>query len=558
MKLLVVSKPLFLNFVWILGCIMELIDQKTKKLMEECKERARAAGLQFENETLEYIVSNRDLLELSPKFMIPTLYDYWVHDVEVLKEYGKYKLYPTNPYETVINSRPAISFYNSDNPDWLNIMIFYHVLGHIDFFQNNIHFKHTWNEDFVGLALADKRLIESLRNQYGRWVDYVIEFARSLDNIVGFYETLYHIEYPFDKYIPSPIEYYFNNFIQEELKLHEHQVFAELGRFNHLLEQNSEDIATRTFLADISSRYPEFESKYKKFLERRQQPASDLLEFIRDNSPFLKKEKNEWMKTILTIIRNTALYFAPQVRTKIINEGWASYWHDELFRTDDRIHSHETDYARVNANVTSISRVGLNPYAIGLRLIQYVEELAEKGKLNYEFQKIQSIEARENFDRKTGEGKKAIFNLRKYFSDFTLLNIFITQEFVDMHQLYVVGIKPDYERRTVQYYVKSRKAEDYKKMIIDALYHPPYITVDLQKTDENLLYLVHHFEGKQLIKEFVPDVLIGIEFLWGGEVQLETTEIFMERPASPEAQPTYRYQRVLWVCKDRKVSRKNI
>ncbi|MEJ5287123.1 MAG: SpoVR-like protein [Candidatus Kapaibacterium sp.] len=536
---------------------MELIDQRAKKIMEECKERARAAGLQFENETLEYIVSNRDLLELSPKNMIPTLYDYWVHDVEVLKEYGKYKLYPTNPYETVINSRPAISFYNSDNPDWLNIMIFYHVLAHIDFFQNNIHFKHTWDEDFVGMALADKRLIASLRNQYGRWVDYVIEFARSLDNIVGFYDTLFHIDYPFDKEEPSAIEYYFNNFLQEELKLPQHQLFAELGKYNQMIEEKGEKIATTTFLSEITLRYPEFDAKYKKFISQMKQPSADLLEFIRDNSPFLKKEKNEWMKTILTIIRNTALYFAPQVRTKIINEGWASYWHDELFRRDDRIHSHETDYARVNAYVTSISRLGLNPYAIGLRLIQYVEELAEKGKLNYEFQKIESIEERENYDKKTGEGKKAIFNLRKYFSDFTLLNIFITQEFVDKHDLFVVGIKPDFERQTVQYYVKSRKAEDYKKMILDALYHPPYITVDLDKTSEKLLYLVHNFEGKQLIKEFVPDVLVGIEFLWGGEVNLETTEIIADRPATPQEKPKYRYQKVLWVCKDRKVTRRN-
>ena len=118
---------------------MYLIDQHTKKIMEECKERARAAGLSFDNETLEYIVTNRDMINLGPKNMIPTLYDYWVHDVEVLKEQGKYKLYPGNPYETVINSRPAISFYNDNNPDWLNIMIFYHVLAHIDFFQNNVN-----------------------------------------------------------------------------------------------------------------------------------------------------------------------------------------------------------------------------------------------------------------------------------------------------------------------------------------------------------------------------------------------------------------------------------
>ena len=127
---------------------MQLIDQHTKRIMEGCKERAREAGLRFEDETLEYIVTNRDLLELSPKMMIPTLYDYWVHDVEVLKEKGRYELYPGNPYETVINTRPAISFYNDNNPDWLNVMIFYHVLAHIDFFQNNIFFRHTWDYDF--------------------------------------------------------------------------------------------------------------------------------------------------------------------------------------------------------------------------------------------------------------------------------------------------------------------------------------------------------------------------------------------------------------------------
>ena len=88
---------------------MQLIDQHTKKIMEGCKDRAREAGLSFENETLEYIVTNRDLLELTPKVMIPTLYDYWVHEVEVLKEKGRYELYPGNPYETVINTQPGLA-----------------------------------------------------------------------------------------------------------------------------------------------------------------------------------------------------------------------------------------------------------------------------------------------------------------------------------------------------------------------------------------------------------------------------------------------------------------
>jgi len=64
---------------------MQLIDQNIKRIMEGCKERARDAGLQFDNESLEYIVSNKDMINLSPKVMIPTLYDYWVQDIEVLK-----------------------------------------------------------------------------------------------------------------------------------------------------------------------------------------------------------------------------------------------------------------------------------------------------------------------------------------------------------------------------------------------------------------------------------------------------------------------------------------
>ena len=175
---------------------MQLIDQHTKAIMEGCKERARDAGLRFDDESLEYVVTNRDLLELSPKVMIPTMYDYWVHDVEVLQGKGRYELYPNNPFETVINTRPAISFYNDNNPDWLNVMIFYHVLGHIDFFQNNLFFKHTWDDDFAGQALADKRAIAKLRSEKGRWVDYVIEFARSIDNMVNFHGVLADLHRP--------------------------------------------------------------------------------------------------------------------------------------------------------------------------------------------------------------------------------------------------------------------------------------------------------------------------------------------------------------------------
>jgi len=533
---------------------MYLIDQHTKSVMEKCKVIARSYGLDYGHETLEYIVTNRDLLELSPKVMIPTLYDFWVHDIEVLKEYGKYKLYPSNPYETVINSSPAISFYNDNNPDWMNIMIFYHVLAHIDFFRHNRLFEHTWNDDFVGVALSDKRLIESYRSKYGRWTDYIIEFARSIDNITGYFKTLSRMDFP-SSMDPHPmVSFYFNHFMPDVLKAQELAVFKEQERYNDLIQEQGE-VGVTAFFSEVKSKHPEFESSFKNF--HNEEPSSDLLEFIRENSPFLKKEGNNWMKAVLTIVRNTAQYFAPQIRTKILNEGWASYWHDNLFRSDERIVGHEVGYGVLNAGVTSLSRVGLNPYAIGLRLIQYVEELADKGKMSYEYQKLLLTDDKNDFNLKTGKGKQAIFNLRENFSDFMLINTFCTQEFVDKHDLFVVGKRPNPEEGTIEYYVKSRKAADYKEMLINSLYHPPVVMPDVNKTTDVCLYLVHKFEGKQLVQEFIPEVLCGLNFLWGGEVQLETTEIVVNREAETEDE-MFELKRVLYSYSEKSVRKSEL
>lgn len=532
---------------------MEIISQHTKKIMEACKARAKDAGLRFQDETLEYIVTNRDMIHLSPKVMIPTLYDYWVNDVEVLKETGKYKLYPHNPYETVINSRPAISFYNDNNPDWMNVMIFYHVLAHIDFFQNNILFESTWNDDFVGQALADKRLIETLRSRHGRWVDYVIEFSRSIDNITGYFRELPRHRMEEGSETGEMLDFYLGAFLQDHLKLPQTAIFREIERYNTFVEQ-SRNIAEAMFFTEVRVKYPEFQALYEKY-RGTERPCVDIMEYIMKHSPFLKKESNRWMLQVMTVVRNTSLYFSPQMRSKIMNEGWASYWHDELFRGDERIRGHEVDYARLNAGVTSLSRIGLNPYAIGLRLICHVEEMAEKGKMGKEFQRIADSEQRNAYDLGTGKGRESIFALRRNFSDFMLLNTFVDQDFVDRHDLFVVGQRLNPDRGVVEYYIKSRKAEDYKKMMMDSLYHPPYILADPERSSEDSLYLVHHFEGKQLYKPYIADTLMGIEFLWGGSVSLETAEIIREKTERPADELKYRHEKVIYTMKDRKLTK---
>jgi stage V sporulation protein R len=510
---------------------MELIDQHTKRIMEGCKERAQDAGLRFQEETLEYIVTNRDLLELSPKLMIPTLYDYWVHDVEVLKEKGKYELYPGNPYETVINTRPAISFYNDNNPDWLNVMIFYHVLAHIDFFQNNLFFRHTWDDDFAGQALADKRVMARLRSERGRWVDYIVEFARGIDNLVGYHEELARLDRRRQPRPPARVDYYFDVFLQSVRRVKIGEYIAEIERYNTCTRENPVN-GGDVFFAEVERRHPEFGSLLQK---HRQQPwhgRQDLLQHLMTHSEFLNREDNRWMQTVMEVVRQTALFFQPQIRTKIMNEGWASYWHERLFLQDDRIRGHEVDYARVNAGVTALPRVGLNPYALGMRLFQHIEESAAKGRYAFAFQRLRDSRARERYDDRRGGGREAIFAVRANGSDFTFINDFVDQAFVDRHRLFVADRRLDRRRMVWQYVVKSREAGDYRRMLIDALYHPPHITVAPDAGPEGALQLVHHFEGKPLVTDFIANTLLGIEYLWGAPVTLETSEVV---PAPPPA-----------------------
>jgi len=546
---------------------MELVSQHVKGIMEECKVRARDAGLRFDDETLEYIVTNRDMIELSPKIMIPTLYDYWVHDVRVLSGKGMYEAYPSNPYETVINTRPAISYYNDNNPDWLNVMIFYHVLGHIDFFQNNLFYKNTWDVDLTGQALADKRLIAKLRSEKGRVVDYVIEFSRGIDNLVGYYRQINHIISKETQQKVNKTDFYFDVFLQRIKGVSHNTYLKEITRYNGC-KRTKED-----FFGPVIGKYPEFEALYEQEKASKNPRNLDVMEYIIQHSPFLRMDENKWMKTVIQIIRNTALYFQPQIRTKIMNEGWASYWHEYLFMRDDRISGHESDFAKVNAGVTAMPKVGLNPYALGMRLFQHIEEMEDKGCYSFDYFCQKDEIKKQNYNSQKKSGGRYIFNVREDLNDFTFINTYIDQEFLTKHQLFVSGKRFNQTRMSWEYYIKSKKAEDYKKMIIDTLYHPPEIRVEPDKSVKGVLYLNHLFEEKPLKQDFIENTMVGIEYLWGGPIHLETSEPALESkavsnytnfwdpatptPKTPDPQKI-KWKRMRYVLENRKLHKREL
>ncbi len=346
----------------------------------------------------------------------------------------------------------------------------------------------------------------------------------------------------------------------------------EIERFNRARKEHGDD-GEDVFFREVTRRHPEFAAMFAKSGRSGPTQDRDLMRFLMDHSPFLNREENRWMKDVVQIVRKTSLYFQPQIRTKIMNEGWASYWHETLFMRDDRIAGHEVDFARVNAMVTSMPRVGLNPYALGMRMFYFIEEAADKGRYSRRFLDLLDGEQRRHFDQGTGSGRDTIFRVRENLDDFLFVSTFLEQDFVDRHRLFVADRELDEQRMVWRWYVKSRNAGQYRNMVGEKLYHPPHVTVDLAKTGQDALYLVHHFEGKPLVRDYVHNTLLGVEYLWGGKVMLETTEVKSIRkpdqkpaaqaqptlpglgPSDREAEPEIQWQRVRYTMKDKKLSK---
>ena len=186
------------------------------------------------------------------------------------------------------------------------------------------------------------------------------------------------------------VDYYFDVFLQDERKVRIGDYVKEIERYNECLRESRQQ-GEHTFFIETDRKYPEFRALFRKHHKEKDAPALDLVDFLLKHSEFLNKEENKWMQTIMQIVHKTSLYFQPQIRSKIMNEGWASYWHETLFLQDDRIKGHEVDFARVNSAVTSMPRVGLNPYALGMRLFYYIEESANRGRYSRDFLGLRNI-----------------------------------------------------------------------------------------------------------------------------------------------------------------------
>ncbi|MGI5837002.1 MAG: SpoVR family protein, partial [Chloroflexota bacterium] len=227
---------------------------------------------------------------------LPGRFSHWTHGkayqrMKMMYDYGLSKI-----YELVINTNPCYAFLMEGNSMIQNKLVAAHVLAHSDFFKNNLHFRHT-NRQMVEGASINAERIRNYEFHHGR-----LEVERFLDRVLC-------IEEHVDPNLSMRQKEGFNKQDEEEERKGSHPT-----QYDDLLRLDPKEDAKE-----------EVEHPRKRFPP---EPEKDLLLFIAENAADLE----DWQRDIIHIVRSEQLYFVPQMMTKIMNEGWASYWHREIMR----------------------------------------------------------------------------------------------------------------------------------------------------------------------------------------------------------------------------------
>lgn len=411
-------------------------------------------------------------------YALPGRYSHWTfgkayHRMKMMYDFGLSKI-----YEVVINSNPSYAFLLETNSPTQNKLVIAHVLGHIDFFKNNVYFSKT-NRRMVDEAALHARRMGEYEFKYGRKV--VEEF---LDAVLSIEE---HIDPNFfiRKQQPDPDK-------EGDKKPRRRE-----GRYDDLL--SPEELDERNEPADNAA--DERMQKQRVLL-----PEKDLVYFLMKNSPSLEP----WQRDIMAMLHEEMEYFIPQLQTKIMNEGWASIWHSRIMREMDLPTNEHLEFAELHAGVVSPHKGQLNPYYLGYKIFEDIEKRWDNP----------TDEEREKFGRRGGEGREKMFEVRELDNDISFLRNYLTEELCEELDLFVYQLVDDED-----WTITEKKWERVRDQLVANMtnFGFPYIEVTDGDYDGNReLYLTHRYEGVELDMKYARRTLEHVYKLWGRDVHLET------------------------------------
>ena len=254
-------------------------------------------------------------------------------------------------------------------------------------------------------------------------------------------------------------------------------------------------------------------TRQKKLPER---PERDVLQFLLEHAPL-----ERWEHDVLEVTREEAYYFSPQWQTKIMNEGWATYWHSRMMTEKILKDSEVIDYADHHSGTLGGSRTHLNPYKLGVELYRDIEDRWNKGRFGKEYEECEDLKGREKWDLNLGMGRKKLFEVRRLYNDLTFIDTFLTEDFCRKQKLFVYGRDESQKSWVIQ----NREFAQIKRVLLDSLTnlgHPLIRAVDGNFENRGELLLSHQHEGRDLKWDFSRETLVNLQRVWKRPVHVET------------------------------------
>lgn len=463
-----------------------------KELRDEVYKYAIDYGLDFYPVVFE-VCDYDTVCILAANGGFPSRYPHWRFGMEYDQlskgsTYGFQKI-----YELVINTDPCYAYLLSSNRYVDQKLVMAHVYGHADFFKNNAWFAST-NKKMMDVMANHGTKIRRYMEKYGHdRVEAFIDLALSFENLLDVNE-LFRNPNQFKK-----------NPVNDDYVMPDDRSQALKSFMNSKIGPKKE-----TSFTDKKEQTP-LELKDANIKGMR-----DIMKFLMENAPI-----EEWQSDIIGILREEAYYFLPQRMTKIMNEGWASYWHSKILTNKALRSSEIVDFADIHSGVMAMSQKSINPYKIGIELFRDIEYRWDTGKFGKDYVDCEDMHKKASWNRATNMGREKIFEVRKSHNDITFIDEFFTQEFCDRMQIFTYK----YNARTGRNEIETRDFQAIKQKLLQQLtnFGNPIIEVESANfKNRGELLLKHVHQGVDLDLNYAKDTMENIFKVWKRPVTIAT------------------------------------
>lgn len=474
------------------------LSRELAELQAEIEEYARGHGLDF-FPTLFETVDYDQLNEVAAYGGFPTRYPHWRFGMEYEQLAKSYAYGLSKIYELVINNNPCYAYLLKSNAFADQKLVMAHVYGHCDFFKNNEWFSRT-----------NRKMMDAMANHGNR---------------IRRYMDLHGVE---------AVEEFIDACLSIEDLIDPHSVFVQptpVGERSALSEQSDDDdgprpnrYAAKNYLDPFVNPAEALNSEAQRLREQQQaadarfprQPVRDVMGFVLSYAPL----KN-WQLDVLSMLRDEAYYFAPQAQTKIMNEGWASFWHSTIMTRQGLNAAEVVHYCDHHSGTLATSPGRLNPYKLGIELFRDIEDRWNKGRFGPEFDRCDDWRQRQRWNTHANQGREKIFEVRRIHNDVTFIDEFLTLDFCREHKLFSFG----YNEQSHYYEVESREFPKIKERLLNSLTNhgrPIILVRDGNYKNRGELFLEHQYQGVELQLGYAQDTLANLCRLWTRPVHIET------------------------------------